>query len=127
MGLRVGAALPAQFEHAVAQPPQERAVVRHEQHRALEAGQGVEQHVLGGEVQVVGGLVEHQEIGRIQHHPRDHEPRLLAAREGADLLVHVVARELERPSQAAQHADGFVREVLPQLLFDGQIGVEHLE
>ena len=56
-----------------------------------------------------------------------HQPRLLAARQRPDLLVDVVAGELEGASQVAQHADRLVGEVLLELRLDGQIGAEHLE
>ena len=56
-----------------------------------------------------------------------HQPRLLAARQRADLLVDVVARELERAGQVAQRADRLVREVLLQLLLDRQVGIEQVE
>jgi hypothetical protein len=87
----------------------------------------VDQHLLRLEVQVVGRLVEHEEVGRVEQHARHHEARLLAARERPDLLVHVVARELERAEQVAQHADRLVREVLLDLLPDRQVRVEQVE
>src|ERR1022692_211501 len=52
-------ALPSQLQHPRAQPPQEHAVVRHEDHRAFEVLQRIHQHLLGGHVQVIGRLVEH--------------------------------------------------------------------
>ena len=79
MRLRVGAALAAELEHAVAEPAQERAVVRHEDHRALEVAERVDQHVLRREIEMVGRLVEDQEVRRIEQHARHHEARLLAA------------------------------------------------
>src|SRR5262249_38922121 len=45
--LRFRAALATQLEDAVAQPAQERAVMGHEQHRAVEVLQRVERHLLG--------------------------------------------------------------------------------
>ena len=45
----------------------------------------------------------------------------------ADLLVDLVARELERAEQVAQHAGRLVREVLLDLLPDGQVRVQHVE
>ena len=77
--LRLGAALAAQLEHAIAQAAQELPVVRHEQHRPVEVLERIEQHLLGRQIEVVGRLVEHQKVRRVQQHAREHEARLLAA------------------------------------------------
>ena len=45
----------------------------------------------------------------------------------ADLLVDVVAGELERAGEVAQHADRLVREVLLQLLLDREVRIEQVE
>ena len=127
MRLRVGAAFAAQFKDTVAQATQERAVVRHEQHRPLEVAERLEQHFLRGEIEVVRRLVEHQEVRRVEQHARHDETRLLAARERSDLLVGVVTRELEGAGQAAQGTDRLEREVLAQLLLNRQVGIEHVE
>ena len=60
-------------------PLQERPIVRHEHHRPLEVVQRLEQHFLGREIEVVGRLVEDEEVGRIEEHARHHQARLLAA------------------------------------------------
>ncbi len=62
----------------------------------------LDQHLLGGEVEVVRRLVEHEEVRRVEQHPRHHQARLLAARQRPDRLVDVVARELEGAEQVAQ-------------------------
>ena len=74
----IGAAFAAQFEHAVAQPAEEIAIVRDEEHRPIEILERLDQHVLGRQVEVIGRLVEHQKIGRIEQHPREHQSRLFA-------------------------------------------------
>ncbi len=51
----------------------------------------------------------------------------LAAGQRADRLVDVVAGELKRAEQIAEHADRLVREVLLHLLPDRQIRVEQLQ
>src|ERR1043166_9533844 len=127
MRLRVGAALAAELEHAIAQAAQERAVVRDEQHRALEVGKRGEQHLLGRQIEMVGWFVEDEEVRRIEQHPREHETRLLSARQRANLLVDLVSRKLERAGKIPEHADRFVREVVLQLLFDREVGVEQIE
>ena len=62
--LRLGAALAAKLQHAIAEAAQEFAVVRDEQYRPVEVLQRVEQHFLGGQIQMVGRLVEHEEVRR---------------------------------------------------------------
>jgi hypothetical protein len=71
--------LASQFNDPIRQPPQERAVVRHEDHGALEVLQRSHQHLLGGKVEMVRGLIEDEEIGRVVEHAGHDEARLLAA------------------------------------------------
>ena len=78
-GIAVRAALAAQFQDPRPQPAQEYAVVRHENHGAFEVFERLHKHLLGSHIQVIGGLVEHQEIGRIVEHPRHGEARFFAA------------------------------------------------
>ncbi len=86
--------------------------MRDEDHGAFEILQRVDQHLLGRQVEVVGRLVEHQEVRRVVEHPRHGEPRLLAAGERADLLVHVVAGELKRAGEVTQRAETVLRKIL---------------
>ena len=60
---------------------QEAAVVRDEQHRPLEIPQGVDQHFLRRQIQVIGRLVEHEKVRRVEEHPGHDQPGLLAAAE----------------------------------------------
>ena len=105
MRFSVDARLAAELENPVAEAAKERPVVRYEDHRAVEVAQRLDEHLLGRQVEVVRGLVEHEKVGRIEEHSSHHEPRLLAARQGPDLLVHVIARELERTGQIPKNAD----------------------
>ncbi|CAN4008241.1 hypothetical protein BFDFBN_BFDFBN_16790, partial [Dysosmobacter welbionis] len=52
-------------------------VVAGEEDHALEVDQAVVDGGDGLQVQVVGGLVQHQGIGTEQHHPGQHAPDLL--------------------------------------------------
>ena len=47
-----------------------------------------------------------RKFGRIEEHPRHHQPRLLPAGEHPDRLVDVAARELERAQETAQRRPG---------------------
>ena len=71
-------------------------------HRALEFVQGHGQGLPGGQVQVVGGLVEQQQVGSLPHDHAQHQPGLFAAAHGAHGLLHHVAAELETPQEVAQ-------------------------
>jgi selenophosphate synthetase-related protein len=50
------------LEDAGGEAVDEVAVVRDEEHRAGEVADGVEQDVLGAQIEVVGGLVEQQQV-----------------------------------------------------------------
>ncbi len=70
-------------------------VVRDEQHGTLVAAQVVHQPEGGWAVEVVGRLVQQQQIVRGEERAREGEPRLLAARERGDgaLQLDIVQRE----------------------------------
>ena len=72
------------FDHARGQFVDEVAVVRNEHHRAVEFLQRGEQHIFGAHIEVVGGLVEQQEIPGHHQHARQRVAIPLAAREDAD-------------------------------------------
>ena len=56
-------------------------------HRALEGVQIILQHVQRLNVQIVGGLVQQQHVGRGHQHAQQIQPALLAARQGGYLLI----------------------------------------
>ena len=53
--------------HAVEQE----AIVGHQHQGAGELGEAVLEHLQRGDVEIVGGLVEEQEVGRLEHEPGD--------------------------------------------------------
>ena len=79
--VRARPALAAELEHPIAQAAEERPIVGHEDHRALELVKRLDEHVLRREIEMVGRLVEHEEVRRIEQHPREHQPRALTAGE----------------------------------------------
>src|SRR5580700_10564918 len=101
--------------------------MRYEDHAAFKILQGVHQHLLGCQIQVIRRFVEHEEVRRVVEHARDCQPRLFSAGECADLLVHVVARELECPRQVPQRPETVLRKILLQLFNDGEIGIEYVQ
>ena len=66
-------------QELVGRGAQQVAVVRHEHERAFELRQRDRQRLARFQVEVVGRLVEEQEVGPLPHDQRQREPRFLAA------------------------------------------------
>ena len=75
--------------------------MRDEKDRACEGFQRLEEHVLGREVEVIGRLVENEEIGRMEEHFQEGEARSLSSRQDAYSLAYVVAAEKEGSEEIA--------------------------
>ena len=114
----------AHLDDPIGQALDEVAVVRDEDQRAAVILERVEQDVLRVEVEMVGRLVEQQRVRRTQQHARHRQPRALAARQHAGLLVDVVAREEESAEDVADGRHHVVGRAGPQRVVDGEIGVE---
>ena len=65
MRLRFHAGFPSEFQNAVAEVAQEIPVMRNEKHRSIEVLQRINEHLSGCEIEMVGGLVQHEKIGGI--------------------------------------------------------------
>ena len=63
--------------------------------------QGARQRLRGDDVEMVGRLVEQQQVDRLQQQPRQRHPHPLAAGQHADRLVDVVGGEQEGAQQVA--------------------------
>ena len=70
-------------------------VVAHQHDGAVEVVDGVDQRGARIHVEVVGRLVEQQQVRGVARGQRQQQPRLLAARQQADLEVGTVARKAE--------------------------------
>ena len=84
---------------------EQRAVVGDEQHRALERAQRVLERLAALDVEVVGRLVEDQDIRRVLVRPDQHGQRqapALAAGQAAQRLLGLLAGEQEAPEQGAR-------------------------
>ncbi len=77
------------------------AVVADKQHRAVELAQRSLQGIAGPEVEVVGRLIEDEEIGVLGGEPGQGSAAPFAAAEQGDLLKRGVARESETGQQPA--------------------------
>mmetsp|Transcript_30827 Transcript_30827/g.90185 ORF Transcript_30827/g.90185 Transcript_30827/m.90185 type:complete len:244 (-) Transcript_30827:2781-3512(-) len=73
----------------------EEAVVRHHEHRALELLQRLLEHLLGGDVEVVGRLVQQQQLGLVHDRDCNRHAHLPAARQRVDERGAVLLRELD--------------------------------
>ena len=102
-------ALRRDLDDARRQLADEPAIVGHEDQRAVVGLEGAHQRLDGLEVEVVGGLVEQQDVGLLDHLPREDQPRGLAAREGLELLAGLVLREEDRRQVPLHEADGLAR------------------
>ena len=95
--------------------------MRYEDHGAFKILQSVHQHLLGRKIQMISRFVEHQKVRRIVEHACYCQPRLFAAGECADLLIHVFAGELECSRQVPQRSETVLGKILLQLFDDGEI------
>ncbi len=64
-----------------------------EDERALEFEEGFFEDFEGGDVEVVGGLVEEKDVGGLKHEAGDEDAGALASAESADGLVELLAGE----------------------------------
>ena len=93
------------LDHVAGDPVDEVPVVRDEHDGAREAHERVLEHLLGGEVEVVGGLVETQERGGPDEHLGQGHAGLFSARQHGHALVRVVAAEEKGAEDRAQALD----------------------
>ena len=81
---------------------QERPVVGRDEQRALASGEVRLQPLERGEVQVVGGLVEQQQVRVVDQQPGQRDPRLLATRQRQGRALPVLPRHAQ-PGQRLLH------------------------
>ena len=80
---------------------EELAVVGNHNDGAVEGGDGLLQHILGLEVEVVGGFVKDKEVDRLEQELNHGQATALAAREHFHFLVNGVATEHEGSEDVA--------------------------
>src|SRR6185437_14733679 len=103
----------------------QRAVVRHQEERAREAQQGVLERLAALDVQVVGGLVQDEEVRARDDGARERQSPPLAAGERRHGLLDVLAREEEEPEQVARGWAGQAGAGRDRV--EGAVGVRQLE
>src|SRR5207245_10283199 len=87
------------LENARRQLIDEIAVVRDEYDCSGELPQCFEQHILGLQVEVIGGLVKQKEIRRAQEHPCESVAIAFTTGKHADALEDVIVGKQEGPQQ----------------------------
>src|SRR5680860_1237129 len=92
---------PGDLDDGVGNGTDEMAVVGDQHDRARILHHGVLQDVTAGDVQVVGRLVDAQQVGRVGEHLGQREPALLPSREDGDALLRRLTGEQERPQHGA--------------------------
>src|SRR5207244_3943590 len=89
------AAVAFEADDPVGDLPEEGAVVAHDERGARRGGERILEHAERREIEVVRGLVEHDEVPAAPQHLRELDTRALAARQRADLRAKRFAREEE--------------------------------
>ena len=97
------------FDHSRRQLVEEVPVVRHKDRCAVVFLQCRQQHVLRAHIQVVGRLVQQQEIGRHHQHARQRIAIPLTTGKHSNALEHIVLGEQEAAEHAAQLGIGGAR------------------
>ena len=90
----------AQLHDPVRHAGDEVTVVGHKQGGAVVGHQGVLEHLLGRDVQVVGGLIQYQQVAGGEQHQGQGQPGLFPPGQLAHLLEHGVVTEAEVAQQA---------------------------
>jgi hypothetical protein len=83
----------ADVHHMIGELADEEDVVADEDHGAVELLQGAKQGFGAGDIEVIGGLVHEQEVGRIEQQLDEREAAFLTAAQNTDLLEDIVAAE----------------------------------
>ncbi len=109
VGKKLGAAAAVQAEHHGRDAIEQVAVVGDQHQGAGEIGEAVFEDFEGGNVEVVGGLVEQQDVGGLQHEAGDQDARLLAAGEAGHGTVQLPGIE-EKTLGPSGDVDGPVLE-----------------
>ena len=100
----------------------------HQHERAGEIGEAVFEDFEGGDVEIVGGLVEQEDVGGLQHQAGDEDARLLAAGEAGHGAVQLAGIEEEALGPSGD-VDGTVLEddgiaVRAESLAEGLLAIE---
>ncbi len=116
----------ADFHHPGGELTHEPAVVGHQDQGALVVLQARDQCLDGLQVQVVGRLVQHQDVGLLQRQAAEHKPRRLATGQGAKALFAVVAGKQHQSHVPPDEAPVLARTKVPEPLLGRAVGLLQL-
>ncbi len=115
------------FEDPVRQRAQEVAVVAYEHYGAAVFLQGSKEDLPALDVEVVGGLIEDEEVVRLGEQHRKYHPALLAAGEYGYPFIHIVAGKEKGTAEVADRADGCIGHGVLHGLEDGAVRMQEVE
>ena len=107
VGVEDRSAHPVQGEDRGGDSIQKKSVPRDQHQRARELGQTLLQYLQRRDVQIVGRLVQEQEVRRFEHQPSDADARPLPAGEPAHRRLELLGPE-EEPLGPRDHVDGAI-------------------
>ena len=122
--------MPIQAEDGGGDAVEQVAIVRDQDQGAGEFGEAVFEDLEGGDVEIVGGLVEQQDVGGLEHEAGDQDAGLLAAGEAGDGAIELAGIE-EKALGPAGDVNGMALEddvvaVRAESLAEGLVLVELL-
>src|SRR5690554_2261274 len=106
------------------EPVQKIPVVRHHQHRSFKIGQGLLEQFLGANVEVIGRLIENEEIHRLQQQQHHGESCPLPATEHRHLFIYRLATKQKSPQQIAYFGANIAHSHLVHSIQHSQVVVE---
>ncbi len=115
------------MEDLSGQGPDEVNIVTDEDDRAGELLERGDQRINAGHVQMRGGLVHQEQVGRVQQEFHERQPALFTTAEHAHLLEHVVAAEEEAAQHGADVLLGHALRRVAGLVQHGALFIEHLD
>ena len=122
----VGHHAAVEVEHPRGDPPEEVAVVRDGDDGALERLERLLEHLLAGDVEVVGGLVQEEDVGGGDHELGERQPSLLTARQELDGFLVEAGAELHLAEERLEVVEALVGSRLHQRLQHAHLRVQTL-
>ena len=114
-------------QQPIGDQPEQMPVVADHHHRPAELGQRLDQSVARLDIEMVGRLIEDQNMRRLAGDQRERQPRPLAARELAHGDIDLVARETEAAELPAHLAWRRIRQQALHMLQRCLVGNELLD
>jgi len=111
-------------ENPIHQQTEKAPVMADQNNRAGKLLQGLEKNFDGLDIEMIGGLVENEEIQGLGQEGGQHHPTFFSAREVGDALVHIIALQEKGGAEVADHPDIAGGNHRLYRLKDRELGVE---